>query len=101
MQTALIAKPLLARPAGRQTRQASRARNVTVFAAERPTWYPGAKPPKYLTGTMPGYVTMLCCTLGAAQISFYLQPVDARAHRCPSLGTGTTALIPYVTDRAY
>lgn len=58
MQTALIAKPLLARTAGRQTCKASRARNVTVFAAERPTWYPGAKPPKYLTGTMPGYGAM-------------------------------------------
>ncbi|KAK9828887.1 hypothetical protein WJX72_002589 [[Myrmecia] bisecta] len=30
------------------------ARIVTVAAADRPTWYPGATPPKHLDGSLPG-----------------------------------------------
>lgn len=35
--------------------QASRTRSVAVrAAANRPTWYPGAAPPKHLNGSLPG-----------------------------------------------
>ncbi len=66
MQSALISKPLVARPA--VGRHAQSRRTVTVFAADRPTWYPGAKPPKYLDGSIAGYEHALCTALGCSKI---------------------------------